>query len=110
MQPTSITPANATPLPTVPNPTKPVIITVIGLIIGAATMAQAYFGSGHIPSAAELGGLLSGAGITVGSVVGFLVHHLGINKAMLLRDVAIVTSSKQVMPTPVTASPPMTAS
>lgn len=109
MQPTpattTIDQAIAQTGPTTPNPTKPVLITIIGVVVGILSMAQSYFGSGHIPSAAEVAGLLSGAGVTVGSVIGFLVHHLGINKAMLARDAAALMS-RSLSPTTVLALPP----
>lgn len=83
---------------TVPNPVKPVIVTIIGLTAGILSMVYAYFHTGHIPSGAEISGLLGGAGITLTSVVGFLVHHLGVNKALIQRDIAGTVSQQATNP------------
>jgi hypothetical protein len=56
--------------------TQPAVAAGIGTAIGALAMAQAFFGSGHLPSSAEVAALLAGAGITTSSVVAFIYHHL----------------------------------
>jgi hypothetical protein len=60
---------------------KSAVAAILGVVVGAATMAQAYFGSGHIPSGSEIAGLLGGAGITVSSVVGWFAAHIHITRA-----------------------------
>jgi hypothetical protein len=63
--------------------TKPAVAAVIGVIVGVLTLLEGYFGSGHIPSGAEVASILSGAGITLGSVTAYIVSHLGITRALV---------------------------
>jgi hypothetical protein len=96
-------------VPTSPH-TRPAIASAIGLTIGVLTLVQAYFGSGHIPTGAEIAGLLSGAGLSLGSVIAFIVAHVGITKAQIANPAPVVAAvPAPVAPAPVVAPAPSQA-
>ena len=70
--------------------TRPAVASGIGAVIGVLTIAQGFFGSGHLPSGAEIASILAGAGLTLGSVAAFIGSHLGITKAQVAHDATLV--------------------
>lgn len=54
---------------------RPGIAAAIGVAAGVLTLVQAYFGSGHLPSSAEVASVVGGSGLTAASVLGFIAHH-----------------------------------
>lgn len=78
------------PTPAASVHTRPAVASAIGAVIGVLTIAQGYFGSGHLPSGAEIASILGGAGLTLGSVAAFVGSHLGITKAQVAHDATLV--------------------
>lgn len=78
--------ATAAPVTPASPHTKPTVAAIVGVIIGLLTAGVAAFHSGHLPSSATVSGILSGGGITLGSVGAFILSHLGITKAQLVHD------------------------
>jgi hypothetical protein len=69
---------------------KPAAATIVGAVVGVLTLLEGFFGSGHMPSGAEIASILAGSGITLGSVGAFIGSHLGITKAQMAHDAALV--------------------
>lgn len=84
--------------------TRPLVASVLGLVAGILVMVQAYFGSGHIPTGAEIAGLISGSGLSLGSVLGFIAAHVGVTKAQIANPTPVpVPSAPVTLPAPVAA-------
>lgn len=65
----------ATPLNTPSVHKVPAAAAGAGFVAGILTLVEAYFGSGHLPTGAEVAGLVSGAALSLGSIGAFLAHH-----------------------------------
>lgn len=56
---------------------RPALASAVGVAVGVLTLLETYFGTGHLPTGAEIASVLAGSGVTLGSVIAFVGHHLG---------------------------------
>lgn len=80
-----------TPPATVTDPHKKItVVMIVGVVTGVLTGIEGFFGSGHIPSGAEVAAILGGSGVSLGTLGFGLLAHLGLSKAELERDARLV--------------------
>jgi hypothetical protein len=65
------------------------LVASVGVLIGLAAQAQTYFHSGSLPTSVQVAGLLAGAGLSGGSILGYLAHRFGLSKAQLAHDITL---------------------
>ena len=78
---------------------NPLGVSVLGAVAGLLTLAEGFFASGHFPAASQIASVIAGSGLTLGSVLGYVAHDLGLTKARLSHDASVAAqAAAQIAP------------